>query len=850
MSIHRIKGDDGVIIDSQTFLELPKAPNATSTGITREGMLRYNMELGAFEGVMGFSDGNVGYRRFPQLDANGRLLTSQLPDSITSGLIYAGTYNPVLDDIDPPRTAGVYTALPLATQATSGQYYIVRGIHDLAAAHFLANSPSTSPVTFTPDNPNGTVDWMSIKYYFNSTGITSAFGAIIPAVLTNAKNPGLIILATDATLTQYSTNASTETALQDGDWVINSDSTWQRLRQNRVSILAGAVRMDNSLVLKANRPIPGSDSSTVQAYIDSLSILGVRRSGDSMIADGSSANGRLAFTYGTATAPAITFNNTVFNPDTTSGLDATLWSDANTGLFHPGTGIVSISSAGTERFRVAGTGATIYQSTGLNTSTAASLVLQHSTNTSVAGISAYSNKLYITVGGVAQGTFDANGLTLIGALNTSTANFTGNVSFGTDSTNTMTVNSTGSFLAPVTFASTLTANGNVVIGDAAADTLTVTSTSTFSSLVNFGANIVVTGSATLNGNVSIGDAAADVILIRGISTFSANSTFTANLTANGNVTLGDAAADVITVNGTSTFAATAPVTVNGNLTVKGNTAIGDANADTLTVLAVTSFGAGANVTIAGTLTANGNVAIGDAAADTLTVLSTSTFSSPVTFNGNVTIGDAATDTLTVTSTSTFSSPVTFTGNVNIGDAAADVITIAGSSTFSAPVTVSSTLAISGATKATMAKIATGMTLTLGADTEEFSLLGSTATLMKVGNYGVQLPVINTSTAAVKVGAVAYDSTAGGVYAGIGTAWVPLNNSSTSTAFTATWVTDTPNSEIYVEIPVTAKDAVVYETKSGYNEKRTDVKIRVYPTAIRVVLPSTGTAFAGTLVSYK
>ena len=73
MSAYTIKGAEGVVINSTYFLELPKAPTKQTTYAERAGMIRYNSEWKAFEGVIEFTDGSVNYRRFAQLDENGQL---------------------------------------------------------------------------------------------------------------------------------------------------------------------------------------------------------------------------------------------------------------------------------------------------------------------------------------------------------------------------------------------------------------------------------------------------------------------------------------------------------------------------------------------------------------------------------------------------------------------------------------------------------------------------------------------------------------------------------------------------------------------------------------------------------
>jgi hypothetical protein len=81
------------------------------------------------------------------------------------------------------------------------------------------------------------------------------------------------------------------------------------------------------------------------------------------------------------------------------------------------------------------------------------------------------------------------------------ANFTGDVTLGSDSADAITVNGTTTFNAPVTIANgqAFVANGNSTIGNADTDTLTCNATATFVNGVSF------------NGNVTLGDLNTDTI---------------------------------------------------------------------------------------------------------------------------------------------------------------------------------------------------------------------------------------------------------------------------------------------------------------------------------------------------
>lgn len=408
-SVYRIKGAGGVVIESNTFLELPKAAQKTTSDVKREGMIRYNTAWAAFEGAIKFSDNSVTYRRFAQLDDNGRLLTSQLPDSITSGLDYMGTYSPLTDDIDPPMTAGVYTPLPIASATNQGDYYIVRGIMDAAQAHFIANNPSTATVIFTPTNPSGQGNWLEIKYYVDSNPsvpgtkmVHAAFGRIITPIPVG--HTGLSSLATDNELTaafSSSSTVATEKALTDGDWVILAASRVQRLRNSRVSILASAVSYDNSIINSSGRGL-SSSAGTVQTVIDTILLDGLRRTGDSMVNNGGIGKGRLGVTSGSVTEPSIAFNDAIYDPVANPGTDPSKWTDTRTGIFRQAAGSVGITSSGTERLRIDTVGIKLFQGSGVNQVSNPAIQISGTGNTVPAGISALNNIMYLTTNGKSQ----------------------------------------------------------------------------------------------------------------------------------------------------------------------------------------------------------------------------------------------------------------------------------------------------------------------------------------------------------------------------------------------------------------------------------------------------------------
>lgn len=340
-SIQRIKGANGVIIDSNAFLELPKAPTKTTLDPIRNGMIRYNKEWQAFEGaidIIGSPDAE--YRRFVQLDASGKISIANLPESLTAGMTYKGTFDPISDDVDPPSTINVYDNLPKAETENTGDYYIVRSIVNTARSHMTSTNPATSPVIFTPTNPSGLGNWIQIKYYFsnNSSGVKvvdAAFARIDTSVIPATGHDGLKSLATDSNLTDAfeTTNSNNDPGLRDGDWIISTGTKWQLLRQNLINMSATSVLYDDSYLLSNNRKFT-STVNTVQSALDAVVLEGLRRNGDAMYSDGSIGKGRLALTYGSVSEPAITFNSNPFDPVNNPGQDPSKWSDNKTGLFH------------------------------------------------------------------------------------------------------------------------------------------------------------------------------------------------------------------------------------------------------------------------------------------------------------------------------------------------------------------------------------------------------------------------------------------------------------------------------------------------------------------------------------
>lgn len=490
MSINRIRGDGGVIIDSKAFLELPKAPTLVTADQMRTGMIRYNTEWKSFEGVLEFEDGSVAYRRFANLDANGKLLSSQLPDSITSGLQFLGTYDVIQDDITPPIEI---SPLPSPEASLNGDYYVVRGIMDAAQAHYDANNPTSSPVTFIPVNPTGQGNWMEILYYIDQNPIETskkivsyAFARILKDKIPASGHEGLVSLAQDASITDpfISGTPQAQTAMSDSDWIIITETKNIRLRQSRASISASSVLYDNTIMVASKRQF-STNAGTVQTSLDNLIVAALRRTGDSMVDFGTIGKGRFGITYGSATEPAIGFNNAPYDPNTNPGNDPSKWTDTKTGIFHPADAAIGLTTAGVERVRVTNGSLNLYQST-TTPATAPTLRFANASNTNV-GISGENNILSFSSMNKVQVEMQ-NGITKLH----------GNLEV--DGISTLTGNVTA--VADVTTNGNLIVKGNTTLGTASStNTLTVNAVSTFNKETNFNnANNNFNGILLTSGN--------------------------------------------------------------------------------------------------------------------------------------------------------------------------------------------------------------------------------------------------------------------------------------------------------------------------------------------------------------
>lgn len=167
----------------------------------------------------------------------------------------------------------------------------------------------------------------------------------------------------------------------------------------------------------------------------------------------------------------------------------------------------------------------------------------------------------------------------------------------------------------------LNVNGNLevfndtTLGDASTDSLTVNATSAFAAPVSLGSTLTVTGAVSCSSTLSV----------------QTNATIQGNLICNGNTTLGNQSTDTVTVAG--------PITANNNLTVSGATALNGSTQVTgaLTTTGSVSITGSAGVTLGANLSTSGAIGITINSAATVTNNASTTFtnSGSVAFNGNV-----------------------------------------------------------------------------------------------------------------------------------------------------------------------------------------------------------------------
>lgn len=328
MSAYRIKGEDGVIIDSTNYLELPKGADSGRPTNPRLGMIRFNTTAtnrGVEAVVLVESQGNqaLEWRRIAHLDVDGKLLTSQLPSSITGSLTYKGTWDASINDVnetsadvDPPLDP-----LPAPTGKV-GFYYIVRVEGDGGGAANLAPVPSAP----------------GAKY-------------------------------------------------KKGDWIVSNGATWEKVDQSQITTTAAQTQFSINAMRTAHNI---KASVSLQDGLDNLVEHALDRYGDTMrgtltigtdaearilLANGSAAKPNLSFVSDTNTgvywekADTISFStggakraelgNTALTStvlikaaDGTAATPAfTFTSNDNTGIFKAAANVIGLTTSGVERAR-------------------------------------------------------------------------------------------------------------------------------------------------------------------------------------------------------------------------------------------------------------------------------------------------------------------------------------------------------------------------------------------------------------------------------------------------------------------------------------------------------------------
>ena len=270
----------------------------------------------------------------------------------------------------------------------------------------------------------------------------------------------------------------------------------------------------------------------------------------------------------------------------------------------------------------------------------------------------------------------------------------------------------------------LQVDGNTTLGDASSDTLTVNATSTFTAPITStditadNIKIGVDGSSQINttaGNLVL-DAATNIVNVA--ATLDVDN----NLIVDGNSTLGNASSDTLTVNATSSF--TAPITSTDITADQVKIGVDAANEISTTSgnLILDSAGGTVNITdnadvdgnlnvdgntqLVGTLAVNGNATIGNAGTDAHVVNGTVTFNHSITSTnitadsikigvdgdreistttGNLVL-DSAGGTVNVTDNMTVSGTLGVNGNTTIGNAGTDAHTFNGTVTFNQAIT--------------------------------------------------------------------------------------------------------------------------------------------------------------------
>ena len=309
----------------------------------------------------------------------------------------------------------------------------------------------------------------------------------------------------------------------------------------------------------------------------------------------------------------------------------------------------------------------------------------------------------------------------------------GNSTLGNASTDTLTVNATSTFTAPIT-STDITAD-SIKIGVDAANEISTTAGNLI--LDSFGGTVNVTDNLDVDLDLNVdGNAQVD-----------------GTLTVDGNATIGNASGDAHTITGTVT--ANQRITANDGIHVN-NLRLGTTNG----VRAIF---------------ADGGSLILDSSTNSVSITANATVSNNLTVNGNVTLGDAGTDVHTVNGEVTFNQPITSTDitadNIKIAvDSNSEISTVSGNLTLDSAtgeVVVDDNLTIAGTLDVAAASVFTeNMTMNVAARTfaiqngsavNVFTVASSTGNTLIDGTLNVNGASVIDDTLNV-TGAVDFDST--------------------------------------------------------------------------------------------
>lgn len=132
MSTGRITGTSGIIMESSGYLELPKGSTLNRPSSPREGMIRYNYATKTYEivvnpyGTILDSTPDLEWRGIAYLDSNGKISSTTLPSSVLGSMVYKGTWDASINDINVTANESNVVLTPLPAPTIIGNYYIVR----------------------------------------------------------------------------------------------------------------------------------------------------------------------------------------------------------------------------------------------------------------------------------------------------------------------------------------------------------------------------------------------------------------------------------------------------------------------------------------------------------------------------------------------------------------------------------------------------------------------------------------------------------------------------------------------------------------------------------------------------